>query len=62
MNAPFHYLACDYSHSDLDDPRDHLKDVPWEDFFKRGASAASSEFCEWFQVGINACNPHRKNR
>ena len=26
--------------------RDHLRDVPWEDVFKPGASAAASEFCE----------------
>ena len=33
--------------------RDHLRDVPWEDIFKLGASAAASEFCEWIQVGID---------
>ena len=26
-------------------------DVPWEDIFKLGASAAASEFYEWVQVG-----------
>ena len=31
-----------------------------EDIFKLGASAAGSEFCEWFQVGIDAYIPHRK--
>ena len=25
-----------------------------------GASAAASEFCEWFQVKINVYIPHRK--
>ena len=24
----------------------HLRDVPWEDIFKFGASVATSEFCE----------------
>ena len=32
---------------------DHLRDVPWENIFKLGASAASSEFCELVQVGID---------
>ena len=39
---------------------DHLKDVPSEDIFKLGASAAASEFCEWVQVGIDVYIPHRK--
>ena len=39
---------------------DHLGDVPWEDIFKLGASAAASEFCEWVQVGIDVYIPHRK--
>ena len=25
---------------------DHLRDFPWEDIFKFGASAAASDFCE----------------
>ena len=37
-----------------------MRDVPWEDIFKLGASAAASEFCEWVQVGIDVCIPHRK--
>ena len=36
-----------------------MRDVPWEDIFKLGASAAS-EFCEWVQVGIDIYKPHRK--
>ena len=39
---------------------DHLRDVPWEDIFKLGASAAASEFCEWVRVGIDVYIPHRK--
>ena len=46
--------------SNLDGLCDHLRDVPWEDIFKLGASAAASEFCEWLQVGIDGYIPHRK--
>ena len=42
--------------------RDHLRDVPWEDIFKLGASAAASEFCEWVQVGVDVYIPHRKDK
>ena len=59
-DAPFHCIAYDYSHADLDSIGDHLRDVPWEDIFKLGASAAASEFCEWVQVGIDVYIPHRK--
>ena len=37
-----------------------VRDVPWEDIFKLGASAAASEFCEWIQVGIDIYMQHRK--
>ena len=37
-----------------------MRDVPWEDISKLGASAAASEFCEWVQVGIDVYIPHRK--
>ena len=46
-DAPFHHIAYDYSCADWDGLRDHLRDVPWEDIFKLGASAAASEFSEW---------------
>ena len=46
QDAPFHRIAYDYSRADWDGLRDHLRDVPWEDVFKLGASAAASEFCE----------------
>ena len=39
---------------------DGLFRYPWEDIFKFGASASSSEFCEWVQVRIDVCVPHRK--
>ena len=60
QDAPFHRIAYDYSHADWDGLRDHLRDVPWKDIFKFGASAAASEFCEWVHVGIDVYIPHRK--
>ena len=58
QNAPFHHIAYDYSHADWDGLCDHLKDAPWKDIFKPSASAAASESCEWFQVGIDVYFPH----
>ena len=37
-----------------------MRDDPWEDIFRFGASAAVREFCEWAQVGIDVYIPHRK--
>ena len=37
-----------------------MRDVPWEDSFKLGASAAASEFCKTLQVEIDVYIPHRK--
>ena len=59
-DAPFHRIAYDYSRADWDGLCDHLRDIPWEDIFKLGASAAASEFCEWVQVEIDVYIPHRK--
>ena len=59
-DAPFHRIAYDYSCADLYGLGDHLRDVPWEDIFKLGASAAASEFCEWVQVEIDVHILHRK--
>ena len=59
-DSPFHRIACDYSHVDWDCLCDHLKEVPWEDIFKLSASAASSKFFEWVQVGIDVYIHHRK--
>ena len=56
----FYCIAYDYSCTDWDGLRDHLRDVPWEDIFKFGASAAAREFCEWVHVGIDVYIPHRK--
>ena len=59
-NAPFHWIAYDYSCADWDGLPDQLRDVPWEDIFKLTASAAASECCEWVHVGVNVYIPHRK--
>ena len=59
-DVPFHWIAYDYSCADWDGLRDHLRDVPWYDIFKLDASAATSELCEWDQVGIDVFIPHRK--
>ena len=61
-DAPFHRTAYDYSRADWDGLCDHLRDVPWKDIFKLGASAASSEFCEWVQVGIDLYIRHKKHQ
>ena len=60
QDAPFHRRAYDYSRADWDGLCDHFRNVPWEDIFKLGASAAASKFCEWVQVGIDVYIPHRK--
>ena len=54
----FHRVAYEYFRADWDCLCDRLRDVPWEDIFKRSASAAASEFCEWVQVGIDVYIPH----
>ena len=59
-DAPFHRIAYDYPCADWDGLHDHLKDVQSEDIFKLSASAATSEFCEWVQVGIDVYIHHRK--
>ena len=51
-DALFHRIAYDYSCADWDSLRDHLRDVPWQDIFKLGASAAASEFCEWVRLEL----------
>ena len=54
----FHHIAYHYSCADWNSLCDHLRDVPWEDIFKLGASVAASKFCQWFQVGIHLYIPH----
>ena len=53
-------MAYDYSRADWDGLHDHLRDVPWENIFRLGASTVASEFCECVQVGIDVYIPHRK--
>ena len=60
QDAPFHYIAYDYSLADWDGLCDHLRDVPWENIFKLSTSTAATEFCEWVQVGIEVYIPHCK--
>ena len=46
-DAPFHRIAYDYSLTNWDGLRDHLRDVLLENIFKPVASAAAaSEICE----------------
>ena len=59
-DALFHCMANYYSCAGWDCLHDHLRDVPWEDTFKVGASAAASEVCEWVQVQIDVYIPHCK--
>ena len=59
-DALFHHIAYDYSWPVWDGVCDHLRDVPWEDIFRLGASAAASEFCESVQVGIDVYIAHHK--
>ena len=44
QDAPFHCIAYDYYCADWDGLHDHLRDAPWGDIFKLGASAAAREF------------------
>ena len=60
QDAQFHRIVYGYSCADCNGFHDHLRDVPWEDIFKLGASAAASEFCKWVQVGIEVYIPHHK--
>ena len=57
-DAPFHCIDYGYSRADWDGLLDHLRNVPWEDIFKLGASEAASEFCEWVHFGIDVYIPH----
>ena len=44
-DVPFHRISNVYSNADWDGLRDDLRDVSWEDIFKLGDSAATTEFC-----------------
>ena len=45
-DALLHHISYDYSRAEWDGLCDHLRDNPWENIFKIGASAAASGFCE----------------
>ena len=60
-DVPFHCIAYDYSCGYCDGLPNYLRAVSWEDIFKVGASGATSEFCEWIQVGIDVSIPHCKH-
>ena len=59
-DVPFRHIAYDYSLTDWDSLRDHLRDVPSDDIFKLGLFSAASEFCEWLLVGIDVYIPYRE--
>ena len=41
----------------------HLREFSCEDILKLGASAVTSKFCEWLQIGIDVyIIPHRKDQ
>ena len=46
--------------ADWDSLCDHLRDVPLDDVFKLSTSAATSEFCQCAQVGIDVNIPDCK--
>ena len=50
----------DNSCVDRDDHCDYFQDFPWDNIFKLGAFAATAEFCECFQFGIEVYIPHHK--
>ena len=56
----FHCIVYDYRHADWDGLHDHLRDVPWDNIFKLGASAAASGFCKRVQVGIDVYITNRE--
>ena len=48
-DAAFYCLAVDHCGAYWNIYRGDRRDVPWKDIFNPGASAATSEFCEWFR-------------
>ena len=56
------WLPTVYSYSKVDWDRlwDHLRDVPWHDIFKHGATYAAKEITEWVEISIDCYIPHRK--
>ena len=60
QDAPFHYIACEYSRADGTVFMIIWKDVSWKEVFKLGAFAAASECCECVQVRTDLYIPHHK--
>ena len=52
QDALLHCIAYDYSHANWDDLHDHLRDIPWDDIFRLGPSAAASEFVSGFRLEL----------
>ena len=61
-DAPFQCTAYDYCQADWDDLHSYLRDNLWHNIFQLSTSAATTEYSEWLQVGIDACIPHQKNQ
>ena len=60
-HASFYCIVYYYFCADWGGLCDQLRDVSWENIFKPGAFAdATSEFCEWFQDGIDIYIAHCK--
>ena len=60
QDALFYRIAYESSRADWSGLCDHLRDIPWKDIFRLGASTAASEFCELIQVEIEVYIPQRK--
>ena len=46
--------------ADWDGLHDQLRDISWQDILNLSATAAASELCELFRVGIDVYIPHFK--
>ena len=58
----FHRIAYDYSRADWDGLGEHLRDVPWENIFKLGASAGFSKLCSEFMLELMYISLIENNR
>ena len=57
-DAPYHHKTFDYSRADWYGFCEDLRDVPWNNTYRYGASKATFEFYE-LQVGIHRYIPNR---
>ena len=62
QDSRFHRMAYDYSRADRDGLGEHLRDVPWENIFKLGASAASSKLWSEFMLELMYISLIENNR